>query len=100
MSALYSDQLSAQEVAAVHRELFAPLGAGGRSVASFANPRQPHKRLRVGLVSADFHHQHPVNIFMQPVLARLDQAQFELTVYFTGVSHDDQTQQARSRVAH
>ena len=100
MSALYSDQLSAQEVAALHRELFAPLGAGGRSVESFANPRQPHKRLRVGLVSADFHHQHPVNIFMQPVLARLDQAQFELTVYFTGVSHDDQTQQARSRVAH
>jgi predicted O-linked N-acetylglucosamine transferase (SPINDLY family) len=100
MSALYSDQLSAQEVAALHRELFAPLGAGGRSVASFANARQPHKRLRVGLVSADFHHQHPVNIFMQPVLARIDQAQFELTVYFTGVSHDDQTQLARSRVAH
>ena len=100
MSALYSDQLSAQEVAALHRELFAPLGLGGRSVASFANPLQPHKRLRVGLVSADFHHQHPVNIFMQPVLARLDQAEFELTVYFTGVSHDDQTQQARSRVAH
>ncbi len=100
MSALYSDKLSAQEVAALHRELFAPLGAGGRSVASFPNSREPHKRLCLGLVSADFHHQHPVNIFMQPVLARLDGAQFEVTVYFTGVSYDDQTQQARSRVAH
>lgn len=100
MSSLYSDQLSAQEVAALHRELFAPLGEGARSAGSFANPREPGKRLRVGLVSADFHHQHPVNIFMQPVLARLDRTQFEVTVYFTGVTNDEQTRLARARVAH
>lgn len=100
MSSLYSDQMSAHEVAALHRELFAPLGQGGRSPESFANAREPGKRLRVGLVSADFHHQHPVNIFMQPLLARLDRTQFEVTVYFTGVSYDEQTRLARSRVAH
>lgn len=100
MSSLYSDKLSAMEVATLHRELFAPMGEGGRSRESFANERKPGKRLRVGLVTADFHHQHPVNIFMQPVLARLDRSQFDLTVYFTGVSYDDQTQLARSRVAH
>lgn len=99
MSSLYSDQLSATAVAALHRELFAPLGIGGRDVQSFANARQPDKCLRVGLVTADFHHQHPVNIFMQPVLARLDRSQLEVTVYFTGVSHDDQTRLARSRVS-
>ena len=99
MSSLYSDKLSATEVAALHRELFAPLGAGGRSRESFANARDAHKRLRVGLVTADFHHQHPVNIFMQPVLARIDTTQLELVVYFTGISYDDQTQLARSRVA-
>lgn len=100
MSSLYSDQLSVQEVASLHRDLFAPLGEGARSAASFANPRDPHRRLRLGLVTADFHHQHPVNIFMQPVLARLDRARFDVTVYFTGVSYDDQTQLARSRVMH
>lgn len=100
MSSLYSDQLSAPEVAALHRQLFAPLGEGGRSANSFSNSLAPDKRLRVGLVTADFHHQHPVNIFMQPVLARLDRERFEPVVYFTGVSYDEQTQLARSRAAH
>ncbi len=99
MSALYSDQLTPQAVTDLHRSLFASLGEGGRSAESFTNTRDPLKRLRVGMVSADFHHQHPVNIFMQPVLARLDPALFEVTVYFTGVSYDDQTQRARSRAA-
>lgn len=100
MSALYSDQLSAVEVAELHKELFSPLGISSRSVASFKNKRELGKRLRVGMISADFHHQHPVNIFMQPVLARLNREAFEVTIYFTGVSYDDQTQLARSRVAH
>jgi hypothetical protein len=100
MSALYADSIDAAEVAALHRRLFARLGEGARAVGSFRNGREPGRPIRLGMVTPDLHHQHPVNIFMQPVLARLDQAQFELTVYFTGVSHDDQTQQARSRVAH
>jgi predicted O-linked N-acetylglucosamine transferase (SPINDLY family) len=100
MSALYSDTLSAEEVAVLHRELFAPLGQGARAASSFRNTRDAARPLRIGMVTADFHHQHPVNIFMQPVLARLDRAEFEVTVYFVGVSHDEQTRLARSRVAH
>jgi glycosyltransferase involved in cell wall biosynthesis len=100
MSSLYSDSLTAQEVADLHRQLFAPWGESARSVASFTNKRSGARRLRVGLVSADFHHQHPVNIFMQPVLARLDPNALEVTVYFTGVSYDEQTHLARQRVAH
>jgi predicted O-linked N-acetylglucosamine transferase (SPINDLY family) len=100
MSALYSDQLSAQEVADLHRELFAPLAEKARAAESFKNDRSLNRRLKVGLISADFHHQHPVNIFMQPILARLDPKQFELTMYFTGISYDDQTQLAKRRVAH
>lgn len=100
MSALYSDKLSAQEVADLHRQLFSPLADGARAAASFKNDRSPKRRIRLGMVSADFHHQHPVNIFMQPVLARLNPEQFETTMYFTGVSHDDQTALARRRVTH
>jgi len=99
MSSLYSDSLSATEVADLHRRMFAAMGEGARSAQSFVNSREPDRRIKVGLVTADFHHQHPVNIFMQPVLSRLDPAQIELTVYFTGVSYDDQTRLARKRVA-
>ena len=97
MSSLYSDTLTPMQVAQLHRELFASLGQGARPRASFANPRTRDRPLRVGLVTADFHHQHPVNIFMQPVLARWDHARFPLTTYFCGVSHDDQTTLARQR---
>ncbi len=99
MSSLYSDTLSAEEVAALHRRLFLEMGRGARSANSFNNSRDPERTLRVGLVTADFHHQHPVNIFMQPILPRLDPAAIELTVYFTGVSYDDQTRLAKKRVA-
>ena len=100
MSSLYSDSLTAAQVAELHRSLFAGLGQGARAAQSFANTREPGKRIKLGLLSADFHHQHPVNIFMQPVLARLDRSQFELTIYNVGVAHDDQTQLARSRADH
>jgi predicted O-linked N-acetylglucosamine transferase (SPINDLY family) len=99
MSSLYSDQLSPQQVADLHREMFAHLGHNARALSSFKNDKTPDRPLRVGLVSADFHHQHPVNIFMQPVLARLDHRAVEVTMYFTGVSYDQQTQLAKRRVA-
>ena len=100
MSSLYTDKLSPQEVAQLHRELFARLGEGARARESFVREPLAGRRLRVGLVSADFHHQHPVNIFMQPVLRELDRSRFELFVYFTGDSHDEQTALARSRSEH
>lgn len=100
MSSLYSDKLSPQEVTNLHRSLFAHLGEKARAISSFKKDRKSKRPLRLGLVSADFHHQHPVNIFMQPVLARLDPKAFDVTLYFTGVSHDEQTQLAKRRVAH
>jgi len=100
MASLYSDKLTPLAVATLHRELFAPMGEGARQPESFANPRDPHKRLRLGLVTADFHHQHPVNIFMQPVLARWNPEDIQITVYFTGVSYDEQTLLAKRRVSH
>jgi protein O-GlcNAc transferase len=99
MSSLYSDKLSPQGVRELHRQLFTPWGHGARAIESFGNSRDAERPLRVGLVTSDFHHQHPVNIFMQPVIARLDRSQFEVTVYFTGVSYDEQTRLAQSRVA-
>lgn len=100
MSSLYSDMQSAQQVADLHRSLFASWGEGARSRDSFVRKPLEGRRLRVGIVSADFHHQHPVNIFMQPVLRELDRTRFELFMYFVGDSHDEQTALARSRTEH
>jgi protein O-GlcNAc transferase len=105
MCALYCDSLNASQVSALTRELFAPLGEGARIRESFV--RAPlvgadgkHRRVKLGLVSADFHFQHPVNIFMQPVLRELDRTRFEVFVYFTGVSSDAQTHLAKTRAEH
>jgi protein O-GlcNAc transferase len=99
-TALLSDRLSPQACSDLHRQLFAPLGQSARSADSFRNARALNKRLRLGLLTGHFHAQHPINTFMQPVLANLAGGKFEVTVYFTGLTCDDQTQQARSRVRH
>lgn len=100
MCSLYCDKLDAQAVADLHRTLFAPLDAGARARQSFVRDPLDGRRIRLGLVSADFHHHHPVNILMQPVLRELDRSRFEVFVYFTGTSHDEQTQRARQRAEH
>jgi predicted O-linked N-acetylglucosamine transferase (SPINDLY family) len=100
MSSLYSDTQSAQQVADLHRSLFAAWGDGARTLESFVRAPLDGRRVKLGIVSADFHHQHPVNIFMQPVLRELDTSKFELFMYFVGDSHDEQTALARSRTEH
>jgi predicted O-linked N-acetylglucosamine transferase (SPINDLY family) len=98
MLSLYSDKMDAAEIFALHRLMFQDWGKGGMTREQFPNSRDPHRKIRLGLVTADLFHQHPVNIFMQPILARLDPAQFEVVVYYQGI-HDEQTHVARSRVA-
>jgi predicted O-linked N-acetylglucosamine transferase (SPINDLY family) len=84
MAALYDDALTAAEVAALHRGACAPLAAAGtRPRASFANARGDGRVLRIGWVSGDLHGEHPVQLFLQPLLARLDRASFDSVVYDT-----------------
>lgn len=98
MSLLYTDSVTPDEVAHRHRALFAGWGQDARSRDSFEVDRDPDRPLRIGLVSGDLHHQHPVNIFLQPLLARWDHSNLPLTIYSTGQTVDDQTRLARSRV--
>ncbi|MDK9704381.1 MAG: hypothetical protein OEL20_14700 [Sulfuritalea sp.] len=95
MASLYHDELSASEVAALHRRLCAPIAAAHSPRTEFANERTTSRRLRIGYVSGDFHRQHPVNLFMLPVLLRHDHAAFEIFVYHTGTMHDQYTRRAR-----
>lgn len=97
MSLLYTDDVTPAEVAARHRALFADWGNGARPKSDFSTDPDGDRPLRVGMVTGDLHHQHPVNIFLQPLLARWDHERLPLTIYFTGSTADDQTRLARTR---
>ncbi len=101
MTALYHDSLTPAEVADLHRSLCAPIEAAVQRKTDFAVAIQagPTARLRIGLVTGDLHRQHPVNLFMLPVLQRLDAARVELCVYHTGTMHDEYTRQAQACAA-
>lgn len=95
MTSLYHDALPPAEVAELHRRLCAPIEAAVVAKTDFANARSMSRRLRIGCVTGDLHRQHPVNIFMLPVLLRFDHARFEICVYHTGTMHDEYTRQAK-----
>lgn len=97
MSLLYADSVTPQEVAERHRALFASWGQDARTRDSFCADPNSDRPLRIGMVTGDLHHQHPVNIFMQPLLARWDHARLPLTIYNMGSTVDDQTRLARRR---
>ncbi len=102
MTALYQEDLPPAEVAALHRRLCAPIEAAvvqRRDFAHLTLPNSPTRRLRIGLVTGDLHRQHPVNIFMLPVLLRLDPARVEVCIYHTGTMHDEYTRQAQGCAA-
>jgi predicted O-linked N-acetylglucosamine transferase (SPINDLY family) len=97
MASLYVDTLSPEQTAQRHRDLCIPIEASvtPQPLAGFGNTLDPDRALRIGLVSGDFHRQHPVNLFMLPLLERLDAEQFAVTVFHTGTMFDEYTGRAR-----
>jgi protein O-GlcNAc transferase len=96
MTSLYHDSMTAEEVADLHRRMSAPIEASVKRKTEFANSKISDRRLRIGFVTGDLHRQHPVNIFMLPVLLRFDHVHFEIFVYHSGTMHDEYTRQAKA----
>lgn len=96
MTSLYNDTLDAADIATLHRAMCASIEAGHQARTDFANRRTRDRVLRIGYVTGDLHRQHPVNLFMLPVLQRHDHARFDIHVYHTGTIHDDYTRLARA----
>lgn len=98
--ALYAEDMTPEQAADHHRALFAPWALPPAERAAifggFSNAREAGRRLRIGYITADLHHQHPVNIFMQPLLARHDPAAFHVTIYYGGRAYDEQTRKAKT----
>ena len=95
MASLYADQRSAQQCADLAKDLFLPLASAARTVA-LANVAQASKRIKLGYVTADLFRQHPVNLFMQPVLKAHDSSEFHISVYYAGDMMDEQTRLAKA----
>ena len=91
--------LSAQQVFAEHVRF----GAAFPEVDSMREARKnrgsKHIRIRVGYLSGDFI-QHPVALFLRPVLMHHDRTQFELFCYSNNAKEDGMTRDLRSRVDH
>ena len=96
MTLLYQDDVSAEAIADEHRRVCAPIQAALQPRERFDNSREPERRLRVGYVTGDLHRQHPVNVFMLPVLLRHQHADFDIHIYHTGTMHDEYTRQAKA----
>ncbi|MES2770628.1 MAG: tetratricopeptide repeat protein, partial [Pseudomonadota bacterium] len=96
MTLLYQDTLSPVEISDRHRHLCAPIESAVQQKTVFTNQRSTQRRLRIACVTGDLHRQHPVNIFMLPVLLRLDHERFDVAVYHTGTMFDEYTQQAKN----
>ncbi len=98
MTSLYHGALPSAEVAGLHRRLCAPIESSVQETRAFSNARAVGKRLRIAYLTGDIHRQHPVNLFLLPMLLRHDRAQFEVFVYHTGTMHDEYTRQAKACV--
>ncbi len=78
VSAHYVAGIAPADILARARRYAGMLEAG--PPAALANPADPGRRLRVGYVSGDLG-QHPVGIFLAPVLACHDRSAFEIVCY-------------------
>lgn len=95
MASLYVDNRTAEEIADLHRTMVAPIEESFQCTNTFDYKNDEILVLRLGLVSGDFHKQHPVNLFMLPLLEQINKEQFEIIIFHTGSMHDEYTSRAR-----
>lgn len=91
----HQEGLSPEEIFRKH------LGFGERFEAPLGHPRphendrDPERRLRIGLVSADFYN-HAVAHFLTPVLEHIDRDRFDLFAFHNTVKFDETSEKLKS----
>ena len=96
----YAEGVTPEEIIGAHRHYGQVLmgqpapGAAPMDARSFANPRDPGRRLKIGLVSPDLF-DHSVAYFVRPMLEHRDRARFDYTVYATGPKVDAMTRRVQ-----
>lgn len=100
MTSLYQDNLTAEQIADLHKSYCASLrddeAATRKNYSENRSSKKTlsNKPLRIGYVTGDLHRQHPVNIFMLPLLQEQKKSSIEVYVYHTGNMFDAYTEKA------
>ncbi len=93
---LYDETLSARTRADQHRRMARVWNAMTPSRVSFANGKEPERRLRLGYVTPDLRRHHPVAQFVEGVLENHDPAAMEVFLYSTLTTPDATTERFKS----
>jgi predicted O-linked N-acetylglucosamine transferase (SPINDLY family) len=89
MSLSYASRVTSADIFAQAQEFDRQITPSG-PVQDFNNNPDPHRRLRIGFVSGDFH-AHPVGYFLARVLEALDPTCFEVFCYSNSAIVDAMT---------
>lgn len=90
----YQPDTDPREVFELHRRFGAAIQPAPFA-RSPANAKDPHRRIRVGLISPDFY-SHSVAFFAEPLIRHLDRAAFEVFCYSSRAFPDDTTRRLQS----
>jgi protein O-GlcNAc transferase len=97
MTSLYQDDLTANAVSQLHKHLVTRIESKNASKSSFLNLKRNKKtKLRIGYITGDLHRQHPVSIFMLPLLMQQKKSSLEIFIYHTGDMYDKYTTMAEA----
>ncbi len=94
----YLTDRSVESLAAEHR-LWDTVHAGTPEPLLYQPDRSPDRRLRIGYVSSDFR-QHPVGLFLEPLLEHHDRAETEIFCYARVAREDAATDRMRGFADH
>jgi predicted O-linked N-acetylglucosamine transferase (SPINDLY family) len=99
LALLYDPSLTPAQIAQQHFDWGEAIEARTPAKRDHPNTRDPHRRLRVGYVSADLL-THAVSLFLLPILQHHDPAGFEIFAYANNSLEDAVTQQLRAACDH
>ena len=99
LSFLNRDDMRAQDIFAEHRRFGDAFPEPASTRRARKSRRAVRDRLRIGYLSGDFI-QHPVGLFLRPVLMHHDRAQFESFCYSNHTKEDGMTRELRSHADH
>ncbi len=85
---LYSDQISEEDVDAVHFELGQKIASGLPATRRYINKADPERKIRIGFMSSDLR-RHSVSFFVKEWLSKLDKDRFEIYCYLAMGARDD-----------
>jgi predicted O-linked N-acetylglucosamine transferase (SPINDLY family) len=100
MARTYCDDATAAELGHLHRAAAAQLlqVVSGRARTVWHNGRDPNRKLRIGIVSADLVH-HPVGLILASWLRHVDRQQFDVFCYHISPRKDEITARLASAVS-